>query len=263
MGFWVDWELWQKMCFVLGGLIALVLVYGTCVHAYNSWRIKKIGAAEKIKKAEEEANIGTKDLNLIPFGSRALESGIEIEGIWVSKTNTPLPSPIPAATPETTRPCTPSNIELGAAALPSPRGGGSALGRRQDETLLTTNGLKAAVARGLDKNSSSESSSTRISYESSLSSPPNGAGTHQPKPLLSLEARRGILTHLDLIEGEGTEQTGLHAAPKAVHHSRNQSNSHIPVGDEDHLQALHTHRRSHVAETGQLGGPWRQQPVSA
>ncbi|DAA73096.1 TPA_exp: Uncharacterized protein A8136_5021 [Trichophyton benhamiae CBS 112371] len=239
MGFWVDWELWQKMCFVLGGLIALVLVYGTCVHIYNSWRIKKIGAAEKLKKAEEEATIGTKDLNLIPFGSRALESGIEIEGIWVSKTNTPLPSPIPAATPETTRPGTPSNIDLGAAALPSPRGGGSALGRRQDESLLTTNGLKAAVARGLDKNSSSDSSSTRISYESSLSSPPNGA------------------------EGEGTEQTGLQAVPRAVHHSRNQSNSHIPVGDEDHLQALHTHRRSHVAETGQLGGPWRQQPVSA
>ncbi|EFE41360.1 hypothetical protein TRV_03926 [Trichophyton verrucosum HKI 0517] len=164
---------------------ALVLVYGTCVHIYNSWRIKKIGAAEKLKKAEEEATIGTKDLNLIPFGSRALESGIEIEGIWVSRTNTPLPSPIPAATPETTRPGTPSNIDLGAAALPSPRGGGSALGRRQDESLLTTNGLKAAVARGLDKNSSSDTSSTRISYESSLSSPPNGA------------------------EGEGTEQTEI------------------------------------------------------
>ncbi|KAF3892396.1 hypothetical protein GTR04_6685 [Trichophyton interdigitale] len=228
MGFWVDWELWQKMCFVLGGLIALVLVYGTCVHMYNSWRIKKIGAAEKLKKAEEEASVGTKDLNLIPFGSRALESGIEIEGIWVSKTNTPLPSPIPAATPETTRPGTPSNIESGAAALPSPSGEGSALGRRQDESLLAANGQKAAVAGGFDRNSSSESSSTRVSYESSQSSLPNGA-----------------------------------AVPKAVHHSRNQSSSHTPVKDEDHLQALHTHRRSHVAETGQLGGPWRQQPVSA
>lgn len=63
----------------------------------------------------------------------------------------------------------------------------------------------------------------------------------------------GVLTHLDLMQ----------AVPKAVHHSRNQSSSHTPVKDEDHLQALHTHRRSHVAETGQLGGPWRQQPVSA
>lgn len=158
-------------------------MYGTCVHMYNSWRIKKIGAAEKLKKAEEEASVSTKDLNLIPFGSRALESGIEIEGIWVSRTNTPLPSPIPAATPETTRPGTPSNIESGSAALPSPRGEGFALGRGRDDSLLTANGQKAAAAGGFERNSSSGSSSSRISYESSQSSPPNGAaGTYSTKP---------------------------------------------------------------------------------
>ncbi|EFR00405.1 hypothetical protein MGYG_03409 [Nannizzia gypsea CBS 118893] len=244
MGFWMDWELWEQMCF------ALVLIYGTCVHIYNNWRIRKIGAAEKLKKEGEEATVGTKDLDLIPFGSRALESGIEIEGIWVSKNNTPLASPIPAATPEGTRPGTPScsNLDLGAAAVssfkaesPAP---GSALSVdiREEETLNKTNEQRegAATVEELNNKSSSGSSGTEISDElSRRPSPPDEA------------------------ERESREQPYLQANPRSVSHSRNQSSSHIPVEGEDHLRALYSHRQSHVAETGQLGGPWRQQTVSS
>ncbi|KLJ12640.1 hypothetical protein EMPG_12345 [Blastomyces silverae] len=40
----------------------------------------------------------------IPFGSRAIERGIEVEGIWISNQNTPAGSPIWGPTPDPSRP---------------------------------------------------------------------------------------------------------------------------------------------------------------
>ncbi|KKZ65623.1 hypothetical protein EMCG_08530 [[Emmonsia] crescens] len=40
----------------------------------------------------------------IPFGSRAIERGVKIEGIWISNHNTPAGSPIWGTTPDTSRP---------------------------------------------------------------------------------------------------------------------------------------------------------------
>ena len=44
----------------------------------------------------------------IPFGARALEEGIEVEGIWNSNTNTPVPSPRQPATPVGSRSASPA-----------------------------------------------------------------------------------------------------------------------------------------------------------
>ncbi|KAM5444120.1 hypothetical protein MferCBS31731_000637 [Microsporum ferrugineum] len=253
MGFWTGWELWEQMCFVLGGLIALVLLYGTGVHIYNSWRIKKIGAAEKLKKSREEETIGTKGLDLIPFGSRALESGIEIEGIWISKNNTPQASPIPPATPEGTRPASPtcSNLDLGLAAVPREERSSAerslSIGNGEEEIFMEAHEHSAVADKPeeLDKKDSSGSSSTGHSGEIS-----------RPSPLERVESEIREQTH------QRTDSRGVSICSRSlVPHSRNQSSSHIPVEGEDHLQALHSHRQSHVAETGQLGGPWRHQPV--
>ncbi|EQL29023.1 hypothetical protein BDFG_08286 [Blastomyces dermatitidis ATCC 26199] len=105
MVFFVDWALWLKMCFVLGCLIFLVLVYGTGVHIYNSLRLKKLRAAA----ATEAATVRTPAMleagsDEIPFGSRAIERGIEVEGIWISNPNTPAGSPIWGPTPDPSRP---------------------------------------------------------------------------------------------------------------------------------------------------------------
>lgn len=43
----------------------------------------------------------------IPFGARALEQGFQIEGIWVSNPNSPVPSPHQPGTPSESRPSTP------------------------------------------------------------------------------------------------------------------------------------------------------------
>lgn len=44
----------------------------------------------------------------IPFGARALERGIQIEGIWVSNPNTPIPSPRQPGTPAGSQPSSPA-----------------------------------------------------------------------------------------------------------------------------------------------------------
>jgi hypothetical protein len=51
---------------------------------YSSWILKKYAAAEG-QKSEGEAAKGKIRDNDLPFGSRAIESGIQIEGIWISK----------------------------------------------------------------------------------------------------------------------------------------------------------------------------------
>lgn len=61
----------------------------------------------------------------IPFGARALESGIEVSGIWVSNHNSPVPTPRLAGTPEGTRPSTPRFEKPQSSTLPLPNTSGS------------------------------------------------------------------------------------------------------------------------------------------
>lgn len=72
--------------------------------------LKKYAAAEAFQKAERQRNLDLEETrkNDIPFGARALESGIQIEGIWISNHNTPLPSPRQPATPSGSRPPSPT-----------------------------------------------------------------------------------------------------------------------------------------------------------
>ncbi|KMP09690.1 hypothetical protein CIHG_08661 [Coccidioides immitis H538.4] len=113
-GFWVEWELWEKMCFVLGCLIVIVLLYGAGVQIYNSWRIQKVAAAEMQLRSHCHVRAGIEGAqdNDIPFGSRAIESGVEVEGIWISNHNTPRGTPLPPATPEETRPPSPRPTQV-------------------------------------------------------------------------------------------------------------------------------------------------------
>lgn len=73
----------------------VVLIYSFGILVYNRRVIKKQAAAEANEKSEQEAELHPMLTNTsyIPFGARALERGIETEGIWVSNSNSPLPSP--------------------------------------------------------------------------------------------------------------------------------------------------------------------------
>lgn len=58
----------------------------------------------------------------IPFGARALQQGIHIEGIWVSNHNSPVPSPRQPGTPSESRPSTPGlkSLQIPASVLGPP-----------------------------------------------------------------------------------------------------------------------------------------------
>ncbi|KAJ5926575.1 hypothetical protein N7516_008348 [Penicillium verrucosum] len=112
MAFWVDWELWEKLSVILAMLIALVLLYAFCVLGWNRWMISKYAATEA-KEREAEAEVYPMlHKDDIPFGARALERGVEVEGIWVSDPNTPTQSPCQPATPVPSRPTSPAPKSL-------------------------------------------------------------------------------------------------------------------------------------------------------
>lgn len=73
----------------------VVLIYSFAILIYNRRAIKKQAAAEANGKVEQvrESHPMLTDASYIPFGARALERGIETEGIWISNSNSPLPSP--------------------------------------------------------------------------------------------------------------------------------------------------------------------------
>lgn len=67
---------------------------------YNKWRLRKYTAIAETKAAlrremQHTASVkrGRSQRQQIPFGIRALESGIEVDGVWISGTNTPTSMP--------------------------------------------------------------------------------------------------------------------------------------------------------------------------
>jgi hypothetical protein len=64
---------------------------------YDRYRLRKYSKVEKGKQAQtpemleaQPIKVETKDE--IPFGIRAIESGIEVDGVWISRSNTPVGS---------------------------------------------------------------------------------------------------------------------------------------------------------------------------
>lgn len=64
--------------------------------AHTHWKLRKYTALAKTRAAQKEDGIQRapsavrrKQGNDIPFGVRAIESGIEVDGVWISRSNTP------------------------------------------------------------------------------------------------------------------------------------------------------------------------------
>ncbi|KAL8948142.1 MAG: hypothetical protein Q9222_005641 [Ikaeria aurantiellina] len=101
--FWDSWALWEKLCFVLGASIVAVLILGMIKLAYTHWRLRQYTALAKTRAAQKEEAIQRQPSttrrmkgNDVPFGIRAIESGIEVDGVWISRSNTPASS-VPAS----------------------------------------------------------------------------------------------------------------------------------------------------------------------
>ncbi|MCJ1475955.1 hypothetical protein MMC13_004619 [Lambiella insularis] len=93
MDFWNAWQLWEKLCFVLACGIVVTVLAGCVKLVYKHFQLRKHTAIAAKKKEEQQMQqitvvrvAGAPD---IPFGIRAIERGVEVEGVWISRSNTP------------------------------------------------------------------------------------------------------------------------------------------------------------------------------
>jgi len=74
-----------------------VAAIGFCVRFYNAWKLRKYEALQQVSDSHRQALQHTPSVTArrdaeIPFGIRAIQSGIQVDGVWISGTNTPVQS---------------------------------------------------------------------------------------------------------------------------------------------------------------------------
>ncbi|KAG0649741.1 hypothetical protein D0Z07_3928 [Hyphodiscus hymeniophilus] len=96
--FFTSWALWEKMSFVLALAILVVfgIAYGKLVWT-NRIVSQQEGKDEERRTAIEDTRQGSRMVvegisHDIPFGVRAIQSGIQVDGIWISKDSASIPT---------------------------------------------------------------------------------------------------------------------------------------------------------------------------
>ncbi|KAL7628135.1 hypothetical protein AAE478_002333 [Parahypoxylon ruwenzoriense] len=94
INFFVNWELWQQMTFVLAAAIVVVFFAGLVKLWWLSRFLKKHTILDEEKRARQlemqKSGIPVGKRVDIPFGVRAIQSGVEVDGIWISRPGTPV-----------------------------------------------------------------------------------------------------------------------------------------------------------------------------
>ncbi|KAI0379746.1 hypothetical protein F5Y04DRAFT_113680 [Hypomontagnella monticulosa] len=94
INFFVNWELWQQMTFVLACAIVVVFIAGLIKLWWLSRYLKKHTILDLEKRARQlemqKSGLPAGKRVDIPFGVRAIQSGIEVDGIWISRPGTPI-----------------------------------------------------------------------------------------------------------------------------------------------------------------------------
>ncbi|KAI1137016.1 hypothetical protein F5Y05DRAFT_94321 [Hypoxylon sp. FL0543] len=92
--FFSNWELWQQMTFVLAAAMVVVFCIGLLKLWWLSRFLKKHTVLDLEKRARQlemqKSGLPAGKRVDIPFGVRAIQSGVEVDGIWISRPGTPI-----------------------------------------------------------------------------------------------------------------------------------------------------------------------------
>lgn len=278
--FFQDWALWEKMTFVLACGIVVTFIGGLCKLKYSHWKMRKynkVAATEAAQKpevleAQQPPEEVQEEKDEIPFGIRAIESGIEVDGVWISRNNTPVPSSASSICNEprnrqngTSPSCDSIELELpqpvhgsssrassfdravSAEQLPdsrpsSPRLSSSTRGRQAMQTSqsrysspnLLRHSSTLNALEGLDSGASYATGEPSSGKQSSASS---GKSSHESD---ESDYNASSLPRLQQDRPYGA----AYLSPRVA--------SAPPIDPRVDLDLLQSHRLSHVAETGQL-----------
>lgn len=271
--FFNSWALWQKMTFVLGCGIVVTIFVGFCKLWYDRSKIRKYSKVDKGKQAATPEMLESQPVQQvhaeemkddIPFGVRAIESGIEVDGVWISRTNTPVGSSRASIVSENRLPRSFNNsaLELPQMSYASSRG-------------------SSAAPSSFDRAVSAERLPTN---DSRSGSPPNQVYSSRPGPLSARYSQSNLTRNSAALQNLEQARSGP-PSPRNGHSVESSSSSKKssrrtsdesdymaisqdirayetayirpasglnPIDPRTDLDLLQSHRMSHVAETGQL-----------
>ncbi|KAF2735481.1 hypothetical protein EJ04DRAFT_534230 [Polyplosphaeria fusca] len=273
--FFVDWELWQKMTFCLASamLQVLVIFIGLCKLQYDKHRIRKYSKVDKGKQTQtpemlEAQPVKQEEKEYVPFGIRAIESGIEVDGVWISRSNTPVGSSR-SSIAEGKFPSSRNSSQL---ELPKAIHGGSS-SRASSQTAFD----RAVSAERIYASSSRDSSPGRDNSSQARGRVPlpshaqycNGNTQRNSTTLNALEGMEASSSQAPnngqpsaSTSGKSSARTSDEAdseylrlndgRPYEAAYFNSARGSLAPIDPRTDLDLLQSHRLSHVAETGQL-----------
>ncbi|KAF2842559.1 hypothetical protein M501DRAFT_1013896 [Patellaria atrata CBS 101060] len=281
--FFVSWQLWQELTFVLACSLVLTLLAGCLKLLFENRRIRRLHnntrAGEKERMQISEQLRVDEETAQVLFGIRALESGIEVEGVWISRTNTPAqnsPATSIASIPyETSFETSFSSLEL---SLPQPTSPLAADARPQTGLANTYSGSESPIdgvellvpspispypvnrlSRAKRPSSNGYSQLRQSTTSSSLENLEELATKHEEDGKWNMEL--AIPSHIKDGDIEANKGQRMVDNDETVLPYIHESLISDPTGDltdpriydpNGDLDLLRTHRMSHVAETGQL-----------
>ncbi|EUC50244.1 hypothetical protein COCMIDRAFT_1196 [Bipolaris oryzae ATCC 44560] len=257
--FFTSWQLWQKMTFVLACAIVVTIFIGFIKLAFDKRKLRKYSKVDKGKRAQSPEMLEAQPVTQviedpkdeIPFGVRAIQSGIEVDGVWISRSNTPVGSSRASVMSEKF-PRTNSQLEL-----PQPVAQGSSRNSSRApssfdravsaEPLSNTDSRASSPARGHQHDgprcSNCNHHVSQSAHLSGSSSPSRASPLGQVGSSSKSSSRNSDESDYMAINQDVRAYETAYLPPNGAHRT---------VDPKTDLDLLRSHRLSHVAETGQL-----------
>ncbi|KAF1953370.1 hypothetical protein CC80DRAFT_147476 [Byssothecium circinans] len=273
--FFTGWELWQQMTFVLAcGIVATILL-GLCKLRYDTVRMRKYTKVDKGKKVQTpemlEAQTVVPKGEDIPFGIRAIESGIEIDGVWISRSNTPAGSSASSIS-RVELPRSYNNSQLELPMAQGIQGSSRASSRAPSSFDLATNAERIRTDDSRDASPPSGDKCVNCGHHNAARNSValhtlEGSQPHGSAPPSSRRQRTDNQITTSNRSGNSSAKSSPRTSdeseeyrafpeglpyPAAYIAERHASYPPVTVDPRTDLDLLQSHRMSHVAETGQL-----------